>query len=145
MKRLMEHLLLVVTIKAICVINGMARTIRVPGNYPTIQQAVDAAVDGDLVSVSSGTYNEKVLISSKTITLVSTDGPAATTISNYNDDVVIISGSNNASCISEFTITANNTQGSGVICGRLNDNAALPGIPHSPSLPGPSTSYPLLR
>ena len=37
-------------------------------NYTTIQAAVDAAVDGDVVEVGSGTYNENVVVT-KSITL----------------------------------------------------------------------------
>ncbi|UCE38642.1 MAG: right-handed parallel beta-helix repeat-containing protein [Thermoplasmata archaeon] len=43
-------------------------TIYVPTDYPTIQEAINAAKDGDTVYVFSGTYNENVLIN-KTINL----------------------------------------------------------------------------
>ncbi len=45
--------------------------LEVPGTYPTIQQAVDAAGDGDVVLVAPGIYSESVLIEGKTIVLAS--------------------------------------------------------------------------
>ena len=47
-----------------------ARTIVVPDDYSTIQQAVNAAVDGDTVHVRAGTYIEDVLILNKSISLI---------------------------------------------------------------------------
>lgn len=44
--------------------------LRVPGEYATIQAAVDAAEDGDKILVSPGTYAESVDIYAKTIALV---------------------------------------------------------------------------
>jgi len=41
--------------------SGYARK-RVPADYPTIQAAVDAASDGDLILVSPGTYDELVIL-----------------------------------------------------------------------------------
>ncbi|HEU0297494.1 MAG TPA: DNRLRE domain-containing protein [Anaerolineales bacterium] len=52
-------------------VSSSAATIRVPQDYPTIQAAVNAAVTGDVVLVSPGTYFENVTISGKTITLAS--------------------------------------------------------------------------
>ncbi len=48
-----------------------AGNIRVPEDYPTIQAAINAAVTGDVVIVSPGTYNENLVIAGKTITLTS--------------------------------------------------------------------------
>jgi nitrous oxidase accessory protein NosD len=48
---------------------GPPRTITVPGDQPTIQQAVDAARTGDLVLVSPGSYAERVVITTPGVTL----------------------------------------------------------------------------
>lgn len=44
-----------------------AKTIHVPDDYPTIQQAVDAAMDGDTIIVHSGTYHGAIIDKSLTI------------------------------------------------------------------------------
>jgi hypothetical protein len=46
-------------------------TIRVPQDYATIQKAIDAAGDGDTIVVGPGTYSGGIVISGKSITLIS--------------------------------------------------------------------------
>ena len=69
-----------------------------PGNYTTIQDAIDDATNGDTVFVYSGTYNE-VLLSIKQLTLIGED--KNTTIINFNPNYKI-------SQVSIITINANN-------------------------------------
>ena len=41
---------------------GFAATIHVPGDYSTIQVAVNNARTGDIIMIAAGTYNEDVTI-----------------------------------------------------------------------------------
>ena len=61
-----------------------ASTRTVPGLYPTIQAAINASVDGDVVLISDGTYtgpgNVDVDFVGKIITVTSVNGPAKTIV-----------------------------------------------------------------
>ncbi|KYF95046.1 hypothetical protein BE20_46950 [Sorangium cellulosum] len=62
---------------ALLVLGGLstqaaASQLRVPGEYPTIQAAVDAALDGDTVHVAPGVYAESILWQGKQLALVGT-------------------------------------------------------------------------
>ena len=61
-----------------CLIGGTspaaADILHVPGDFPTIQAAIDAAMDGDEVEVHPGTYNETINFLGKAITVRSSGG-----------------------------------------------------------------------
>ena len=85
-----------------------ADVLQVPSVYPTIQNAIDAAADGDEVHVSAGTYNESVNLLGKAIQLVGIDGAATTTIDATGlggSTVVCNTNETFKSVISGFTIT----------------------------------------
>lgn len=65
---------------ALLAITGEASTIHVPADYPTIQEAIDAAYQGDTVLVAPGTYFGYLNIYSKAIKLISAEGPEKTII-----------------------------------------------------------------
>ena len=54
------------------VVKGESKTIVVPDDYSSVQEAVDKAVDGDVVLIKHGTYNGSVIIN-KRITLIGED------------------------------------------------------------------------
>lgn len=64
--------------------SSSADTLNVPGDYTTIQAAINDASDGDVVSVAAGTYsgpgNKNLDFYGKAITVESVSGPAATII-----------------------------------------------------------------
>jgi hypothetical protein len=52
---------------------GVPKTLSVPGNFTTIQAAVNAARDGDIISISSGVYNTPNLVINREVTVTSTN------------------------------------------------------------------------
>jgi pectin methylesterase-like acyl-CoA thioesterase len=60
--------LLVVSIPVINVAKAESETIVVPDNYPTIQEAINHANEGDTISVKAGTYYENIVVT-KSISL----------------------------------------------------------------------------
>jgi len=69
--------LIMVNIFLPCVVTGTI--IHIPGDYPTIQAGIDAAMNGDTVLVSDGTYtgdgNRDIVVQWKAITVMSVNGP----------------------------------------------------------------------
>jgi len=68
----------IVSIPQIGVIKAKPKTIVVPDDYLTIQEAIDYASERDTIFVKSGVYNESLLISGKPLSLIGED--SSTTI-----------------------------------------------------------------
>ena len=95
--------------------------IRVSGDHPmTIQEAIDAAVDGDIVLVPDGIWtgegNKNLDFKGKAITVTSENGPENCIIDCEGDGVGFIfqSGEGESSVVSGFTIT--NGYATGIPC-----------------------------
>jgi Right handed beta helix region len=63
--------------------DGEPTTIRVPADYASIQQAINAAVNGDTVVVSPGTYYETIDFRGKAIAVTSEQGAQVTIIDGH--------------------------------------------------------------
>ncbi len=92
-----------------------ADILHVPGDFPTIQEAIDAAVDGDEVEVHPGTYNEAIDFLGKAIRVYSTDGPDVTIIDAQQTGTVVTcsSGEGPDSMLEGFTITGGDASSGG--------------------------------
>jgi parallel beta-helix repeat protein len=95
-----------------------AGEIVVPDDHPTIQAAIDAAVDGDVIRVKAGTYFEHIDFLGKSIVVESVDGPAVTTIdANGSGSVTtFVNGEQPSTVLRGFTLTRGNGLGSAVNC-----------------------------
>src|SRR5688572_3701698 len=79
----------------------------VPTQYPTIQAAIVAAVDGDTVLVLPGTYVENIDFIHKGITVRSSGGAAVTTIDGNQAGTVVgfLGGEPPTTLLEGFTVT----------------------------------------
>jgi hypothetical protein len=104
----------------------MCITIEVPGDYSTIQAAINASSDGDVIEVSAGIYEESVEIYDKAITLLGVGGVKETIIDGSGGDgsvIAILSDINHDDdfVIEGFTIRGGNGRetvhfGGGIYC-----------------------------
>ncbi|MBT0160806.1 PKD domain-containing protein [Candidatus Bathyarchaeota archaeon A05DMB-2] len=97
----------------ITVISTPPKTIIVPDDYPTIQEAINNASNGDTVYVRQGIYFENIILN-KTISLVGENKTMTIINGNMTGTTVIVKAYN--ATIKEFTIT-NGTNGGLVIFG----------------------------
>jgi nitrous oxidase accessory protein NosD len=83
-----------------------AATIRVPADQPTIQAAINAASNGDVVQVARGTYVENINFMGKAIHVVSEQGPQVTIIDGNQAGSVVTFGTHETpdSVLNGFTL-----------------------------------------
>ena len=105
--------------KAICAIvaslmlagTTFADTINVPGDYPSIQSAIDASSDGDIIQIEEGTYFEYSLNpNGKAITVrgsTTTDGSPTVTIDamGFSRVIMVDSGETSTTVFENMVIT----------------------------------------
>jgi hypothetical protein len=86
--------------------DNVPRTLRVPSQYPAIQQGVNAAKDGDTVLVEPGVYHEDFNFRGKGIWVKSEMGPAQTIWEGVNQNIFIYfnSGEDTMSVLCGFKI-----------------------------------------
>ena len=113
--------------------NAHAEERRVPEDYPTIQAAIDAAFDGDVVSIAEGQY-EPIQLRSKAIALVGR-GLAAKTIIDGGGSARVVEASGIGQGAAEFrnlTIANGYLAGTSGLTGAginaLGSNLSLSGV-----------------
>ena len=107
------------TILFVCLFSyfSKAQTLLVPTEHSTIQDAINFSVNGDVIIVSSGTYNENINFLGKSIVLESELGALQTVIDGGAIDSVVTFTSNetNEAVLRGFTITnGNSSEGGGI-------------------------------
>jgi hypothetical protein len=107
---------------AIAACPALAATIRVPKDQPTVQAAIDAASDGDLIDVAAGTYLETIDLLGKAVTIQG-EGPCCTYIDagGSGPAVTCASGEGPGTRILHFTIR----NGVGTLDGGLTRGGGL--------------------
>lgn len=97
---------LIVTFPEMGIAKAEAKTVVVPDDYSTIQEAVDNAAEGDTVFVRKGYYFESVLIN-KSLSLVAEDNETFIVGNDYKLNGTIVLIRHDHVNVSGFTIRAN--------------------------------------
>ena len=102
--------------------SAQGATYYVPDDYPTIQDGINACLDGDTLIVRNGTYYENIDFIGKAITVTSENGPYLTAIDGGQaaSTVLFVSREGADSVLDGFTITNGKTVnyywGGGIHC-----------------------------
>ena len=114
-----RHIAAVTVLLAAAVVHqANAVIINVPGDQPTIQAGIDAAMNGDEIVVAPGTYFESIDFLGKPITVRSTDPTDPMVVVNTVIDgtgnfhvVQCVSGEGPNTVLDGFTLTGGNANG----------------------------------
>lgn len=97
-----------------------AALVHVPGDHPTIQDAIESALDGDVIVVAPGTYRDNLDFAGKQCTVRSSHGFDSTILIpllSGTPTVKFVSGEGNRSVIEGFTIQGGpGSRGPGILC-----------------------------
>jgi hypothetical protein len=106
----LQHFLVVLFVAGFSGLAFAGTIVRVPADQPKIQAGINAAVNGDTVLVSPGTYYENINFSGKNITVISASGPGVTTIDGQQTgpSVTFASGETLNAVLSGFTVRNGN-------------------------------------
>lgn len=86
----------------------------VPGEFPSIQAAIDGSLSGSTIIVAAGTYEERIDFRGKAIEVRSLDGPDVTIIDGNGGHVVTVATNEGPeSILRGFTITGGSGPGDG--------------------------------
>jgi len=109
------------------VLPAHSATIYVPDAYPTIQDAINASANGDMIIVRPGTYVENIDFVGKAITVQSEKGSSQTVIDGSQSGSVVTfkAGEGPTSILEGFSVVnGKSIHGGGVLC----DNGSCPVI-----------------
>ena len=70
---------------------SMAANLLVPSDFPTIQSAIDVAVNGDRVLVAQGVYDERIDFLGKSIEVLGEQGPEVTILNGGGSTGYVVS------------------------------------------------------
>jgi parallel beta-helix repeat protein len=93
--------------------------IYVPDNYPTIQEAVDAAESGETIIVRDGSYTENVVVNNPHLTIRSENGANKTIVQAKKSDNPVFVVTADYVTISGFTLQ--NSNGAGIKINSCNN------------------------
>jgi len=138
---------------SIILATAAASVIEVPSDYSTIQSAIDAAADGDMIVVAPGTYFENIDFLGKAVTLRSSHGPGVTKIAgsdpvdlDHGSVVTFRNGEGSDSVLEGFTLTkgTGNRRGSLYYGGGVYCEDASPRITDTRIIANRAGKYPSL-
>lgn len=117
MRKLDELVRLGNSVLLLLVSSVFGNIIDVPNDYSTIQEGINATIDGDTVYVHQGTYIENIYFNGKNIVVMGEDRATTIIDGNQNSSVAIFNSGENSATLIGFTLTNGmSSSGGGVSC-----------------------------